>query len=146
MLVSTRNPIGPLTSSMFLRRSLPLGLGPWFFTTLAPDRYFGLMDMAIILDLAFQGRVVMLPERLSAMRMHSEQLSSPDKNPRLVYSVKSWLPLVEDAYAFGLLSEKQHLEGLNKVLAQFHRFLRMFPTLKEDIAALELKLEALRKQ
>jgi glycosyltransferase involved in cell wall biosynthesis len=146
MLVSTRNPIGPLTSSMFLRKSLPLGLGPWFFTTLAPDQYFGLMDMAIILDLAFQGRVVLLPERLSAMRMHSEQLSSPEKNPRLVYSVKSWLPLVEDAYAFGLLSEKQHLEALKNVLAQFHRFLRMFPTLKEDIAALELKLEALRQR
>jgi hypothetical protein len=104
------------------------------------------MDMAIILDLAFQGRVVMLPERLSAMRMHSEQLSSPDKNPRLVYSIKSWLPLVEDAYAFGLLSEKQHLEGLKKVLAQFRRFLRMFPTLEEDIASLELNLEALRKK
>ena len=100
--------------------------------------------MSIILDLAFRGRVVMLPEYLSAMRMHSQQLSNPDQNPRLIHSIKSWLPLAEDAYAFGLISEKQHRDALESILAQFRRFLRMFPSLEDDIAGLEARLAALR--
>ena len=143
MLASARNPIGPLTTSMFRRRSMPLGIGPWFFNTDAPNRYFGLMDMSIILDLSFQGRVVTLPEYLSAMRMHDEQLSNPARNPRLIYSIKSWLPLADDAYAFGLISSKQYRDALNKILAQFQRFLHMFPSLQEDISALEPRIGGL---
>lgn len=144
MLASARNPIGPLTTSMFRRRSMPLGIGPWFFNTDAPNRYFGLMDMSIILDLAFQGRAVLLPEFLSAMRMHDEQLSNPERNPRLIHSIKSWLPLADDAYAFGLMSDRQHRDALEKILAQFRRFLRIFPTLQEDIDALEPTIASLR--
>lgn len=140
MLVSARNPIGPLTTCMFRRRTLPLGIGPYFFATGAPDRYFGLIDMTIILDLAFLGRVVTLPEPLSAMREHPDQLSNPDKNPRVVHSIKSWLPLTDDALAFGLISERQHHDASEKILAQFGRFVRIFPTLQRDITDLQARL------
>jgi glycosyltransferase involved in cell wall biosynthesis len=143
MLASARNPIGPLTTNMFRRRSMPLGIGPWFFNTDAPNRYFGLMDMSIILDLAFQGRAILLPEYLSAMRMHDEQLSNPGRNPRLIHSIKSWLPLADDAYAFGLLSDQQHQDALLKIFHQFQRFLRMFPSLQEDITALQPRITRL---
>ena len=146
ILVSTRNPIGPLTTCMFRRRSFPTGMGPYFFNPEAPKRYFGLIDMTIILDLAFLGRIATLPEPLSAMRMHPDQLSNPDTNPRLIHSVKSWLPLCEDAYAFGLISAKQHQDALETVLAQFGRFLRMFPTLKDDIADLQARLAQIHKK
>jgi hypothetical protein len=125
---------------MFRRRSIPLGLGPWFFTPEAPKRYLGLIDMTIILDLAFQGRVVMFPEPLSAMRTHPDQLSNPAANPRLVHSITSWLPLTEDAHAFGLMSDKQFHDALESILGQFHRFLGTFPTLKADITSLQAKL------
>ena len=144
MLMSARNPVGPLTTSMFRRRSLPLGLGPCFFHTGSPEQYFGLIDMTLILDLALQGRAVILPEYLSAMRMHSQQLSNPDHNPRLIHSIKSWLPLADDAYAFGLMSDEQHRNALVTILDQFRRFLRMFPTLKEDIAKLEARMAKMR--
>lgn len=144
MLMSARNPVGPLTTCLFRRRSLPLGLGPCFFHTGSPEQYFGLIDMTIILDLALQGRAVILPEYLSAMRMHSLQLSNPDHNPRLIHSIKSWLPLADDAYAFGLMSDKQYRGALDTILDQFRRFLRMFPTLREDIAKLEAKLATMR--
>ena len=143
MLVSARNPIGPLTTSMFRRRSFPLGIGPFFFITGAPDRYFGLIDMSIILDLAFTGRVVILPETLSAMREHPDQLSNHRNNPRLIHSIRSWLPLIEDAYAFGLITEQQHRIALLKVLDQFRRFVRTFPPLREDVARLETRLAGL---
>jgi hypothetical protein len=102
------------------------------------------MDMSIILDLAFQGRAVLLPEYLSAMRMHDEQLSNPGRNPRLIYSIKSWLPLADDAYAFGLLSAQQHQDALLKIFDQFQRFLRMFPSLQEDIKALQPRITGLK--
>jgi hypothetical protein len=146
ILMSTRNPIGPLTTSMFPRQALPLGLGPWFFHTGAPDSYFGLIDMTIILDLAFQGRVVMLAEPLSSMRMHDEQLSNPGKNLRLIHTIKSWLPLVDDAHAYGLISDVQYFKALESVLMQFRRFLRMFPALEEDIDRLRERLLRVRRQ
>lgn len=145
MLMSARNPIGPLTTCMFRRRSLPCGLGPYFFHTGAPEQYFGLIDMTIILDLTFLGRTVVLPEVLSAMRMHPEQLSNPDTNSRLVHSIKSWLPLAEDAFAFGLLSRQQHIQALDTILAQFKRFIRLFPELADDAEHLQTRLESLRK-
>ncbi|HEB97134.1 MAG TPA: glycosyltransferase family 2 protein [Sedimenticola thiotaurini] len=140
MLMSARNPVGPLTTSMFRRRSLPLGLGPWFFTTAAPDRYLGLIDMAVILDLAFQGRVVMFPEPLSAMRSHPGQLSNPAANPRLVHSITSWHPLVEDAWDFGLISADQRWQALQAVVALYHRFDHLFPELEEKRVRLEALL------
>lgn len=140
ILVSARNPVGPLTTCLFLRRALPLGMGPFFFHTGAPQQYFGLIDMTIILDLAFQGRVVALPDRLSSMRMHAEQLSNKAQNPRLVYTVRSWLPLADDAHAFGLLSDAQHRQALDTVLAQFRRFIKTFPELAADIATLEARM------
>jgi glycosyltransferase involved in cell wall biosynthesis len=145
MLVAAKNPIGPLTTSMFRRRSFPLGLGPWFFQAEAPTRYFGLMDMAIILDLAFQGRTVVIAEPLSAMRTHPQQLSNPDTNPRVVHSLTSWIPLAEDAYAYGLISHQQRQEALKNILEMFRRFLHLFPVLAEDIADLEVKLHAISK-
>ncbi len=145
ILVSARNPVGPLTTCMFRRRSFPLGLGPFFFNTGAPERYFGLIDMTIILDLAFLGRIVGLPVPLSAMRMHPDQLSNPDANPRLIHSIKSWLPLSEDSYSFGLISKRQHLDALETVLAQFRRFLGMFPTLEDDVTHLEARLAQVQK-
>ena len=144
ILMSARNPIGPLTTSMFPRRALPLGLGPWFFHTGSPNQYFGLIDMTIILDLAFQGRAIILPEYLSAMRMHSEQLSNPEKNPRAIHTIRSWLPLVEDAHAFGLITDAQHRSALNTILDQFRRFLKMFPALHQDIIGLETRIARLR--
>lgn len=144
MLISTRNPVGPLTSCMFRRSAMPLGHGPWFFTSQAPDLYFGLMDMCIVLDLAFRGRVVMLPERLSAMRIHADQLSNPGKNPGAVNSVRSWVPILDDAYAYGLLNESQRLEGLQNALAQFRRMVGVFPSLGADIESLQTRLQGLQ--
>jgi glycosyltransferase involved in cell wall biosynthesis len=144
MLVSARNPVGPLTTFMFRRGSFPQGIGPFFFVTGAPDRYFGLIDMTIILDLAFSGRVVTLPEPLSAMREHPDQLSNPAYNPRVVHSVKSWLPLADDAHAFGLISDRQHRDALDNILAQFERFVGRFPQLGEDITALGARLGRLQ--
>lgn len=146
MLMSGRNPIGPLTTSMFRRRSFPLGLGPWFFQGEAPERYLGLMDMAIILDLAFSGRVVTLAEPLSSMRKHSLQLSNPSTNPRVVRSITSWLPYADDAYAYGLISEQQHRKALKSILAQFGRFRRMLPSLEDDIERLEERLIKLNSE
>jgi hypothetical protein len=140
MLMSARNPIGPLTTSMFRRKHLPLGLGPWFFHTGAPERYFGLIDMTIILDLAFQGRVVMYPEPLSAMRSHPEQLSNPAVNPKLIHTLTSWRALAEDAYAFGLISQTQLVTALQAARGLYRRFVAMFPELAREIAQLESEL------
>lgn len=140
MLMSARNPVGPLTTTLFRRRSLPLGIGPWFFHTGAPERYFGLIDMAIILDLAFQGRAVMFPEPLSAMRLHDMQLSNPSENPAGIHSLKSWLPLAEDAHAFGLISDEQLQTARTSILALYRRFYRVYPSLREDASRLETKL------
>ncbi|HPR05087.1 MAG TPA: glycosyltransferase family A protein [Denitromonas sp.] len=140
MLMSARNPIGPLTTCMFRKKSFPLGMGPWFFNPEAPRRYLGLVDMAIILDLAFAGRVAVLAEPLSSMRTHALQLSNPANNPRAVSSIRSWLTLAEDAHAFGLLSESQFSVTLDAVLALFRRFRQAFPPLENDIARLEEKM------
>ena len=140
MLMWAKNPLGPLTTSMFRRRSLPLGMGPWFFHGGAPQRYFGLMDMAIILDLAFLGRVATIPKALSAMRVHPAQLSNPETNPRAIGTVTSWLPLAEDAHAFGLIDDDQLQHALVEILAQFGRFRRRFPVLEQDMARLQQRL------
>ena len=140
MLMSARNPIGPLTTCMFRKKSFPLGMGPWFFNPEAPRRYLGLVDMAIILDLAFAGRVAVLAEPLSSMRTHALQLSNPANNPRAVSSIRSRLTLAEDAHAFGLLSESQFSVTLDAVLALFRRFRQAFPPLENDIARLEEKM------
>lgn len=142
MLISARNPIGPLTTFMFRRRSLPLGLGPWFFHTGAPQLYRGLIDMTIILDLAFLGRVVVFPEPLSAMRSHEKQLSNPQINPNGIHTVTSWDPLVRDAHAFGLITHDQLQKALRSIADQYRRFLRVYPELSERLKLLEQELSA----
>ena len=90
MLMSARNPIGPLTTCMFRKKSFPLGMGPWFFNPEAPRRYLGLVDMAIILDLAFAGRVAVLAEPLALSAVSVTIAPVPPATPR-VLSSKSWI-------------------------------------------------------
>jgi glycosyltransferase involved in cell wall biosynthesis len=146
MLMSAKNPIGPLTTSLFRRTAFPLGIGPFFFTTDAPKRYFGLIDMTIILDLAFQGRVIAYPEPLSAMRIHPDQLSNARVNPLGICSLTSWLPLAEDAYAFGLIRDSELDRAKQSILETYRRFVSTFPQLANDLADLEASVQGGRIQ
>ena len=132
MLERAENILGPLTTSMFRRRCLPLGIGPWFFHTGAVEQYFGLIDMTIILDLAYQGRVVILPECLTAVRHHANALSNASRNPLAYRSISSWLPLALDANAFGLLSDDGLRVALGNLLPRLRRWQDRFPALAAE--------------
>ena len=143
MASAAKNIVGSLTTSMFRRRLLPLGLGPWFLNTGTPERYAGLVDMAFILDLAFQGSVVLLPGVLSAVRRHPDQLSNATVNPLAYRSVATWRALATDAHAFGLLSDDELQRALQDVLAMLRRWTPRFPELVADIPAVEAAIARL---
>ena len=137
MLQRADNFFGPLTTSMFRRRCLPLGIGPWFFHAGAKEQYFGLIDVAILLDLAYQGRVAILPQILSAVRHHANALSNVQCNPLAGRSISAWLPLALDAHAFGLISEVELRSGLEALLPRLRRWQDRFPDLAAEAARVE---------
>lgn len=142
MLGRVENVLGPLTTGMFRRRCLPLGLGPWFFHTGAVEQYFGLIDVTIILDLAYQGRVVILPDVLTSVRHHANALSNADRNPLAYRSISSWLPLALDAYAFGLLPGEALCSALAALLPRLRRWQDRFPTLSAEATKVEAMLKS----
>ena len=143
MLGRTENVLGPLTTSMFRRGCLPLGIGPWFFHTGAPEQYFGLIDMTILLDLAYQGQVVILPEALTAVRHHAGALSNANRNPLAYRSIASWLPLALDAHRFDLLSREELRSGLAGLLPRLRRWEHRFPALSVEATKIENTLRRL---